>query len=473
MPITDETFFRTREDVLADMLAAFQAAIPDVYLGEDGILRILTDIEAGQYENVFLANQLLLEDLFIQTASIQALQRYGEMYGLLIDSGTNSSGTVTFTGEGGTYIPFGAEVGYDPGGGLDVIYFSTTIDGTIPNPGLPTAPTAAIIATAGNLNGLYEWVVTFVTAGGETLPSPISNAISPVNQQANLTVIPLGGTGTTARNIYRRKNGTGDFRLVTQIANNTATTYTDNVTDAVVNAAALAPTVNTAQRISLAAAAQEAGAEGNVIAGAIKILTNAPPTLTDVTNAAAFTGGSDPEDSEAYRQRLLQHVQNPQSGAPPDLKMWAEEVTGVETATVFPNDNLGSAQNGHVTVRISGPGGSVPDASVIAATLQALQDQDLATITIHVTTFTPVATNVTVDVTTSGSYTLPDVTINVQQEIAAYINSLQVGETLMLSGIIDAVFGLPGISDVTVTTPATNQTTTSTQKRTPGTITVT
>jgi uncharacterized phage protein gp47/JayE len=473
MPITDETFFRTREDILADMLAAWSAVIPDIYLGEDGVLRILTDIEAGQYENVFLANQLLLEDLFIQSASLQSLQRYGEMYGLLIDSGTPSTGTITFTGDGGTYIPFDAEVGYDPGGGLDIVYFQTTLDGTIPNPGLPTACTAAINATAGNLNGLYEWLVTFVTSGGETLTSPISNAISPVNQQANLTVIPLGGTGTTARNIYRRKNGTGDFRLVTTIANNTATTYTDNVLDATVAAAAIAPIVNTATRISLPAASEEVGAEGNVVAGTITILTNAPATLTDVINAAAFTGGSDPEDTEEYRQRLMQHLQNPSSGSSLDMKMWAEEVPGVETATVFPNDNLGTPVNGHVTVRIAGPGGSVPDSTVIANTLAALQEQDLATITVHVTTFTPVATNVTVDVTTSGSYTLSDVTLNVQNEITNYINALGVGETLMISGIIDAVFGLPGISDVIVTTPATNQTTTATQKRTPGTITVT
>jgi uncharacterized phage protein gp47/JayE len=472
MPITDETFFRTREDLLADMLAAWTAVIPDIYLGEDGIVRIMTDIESGQLENVFLANQLLLEELFVQTASTQSLARYGDMFDLAIEEGVKSTGILTFTGDGGTYIPFDAEVGYDPGNNLDIVYFVTTLDGTIPNPGLPLAPTAAINATAGNLNGLYEWMVTFVTAGGETLPSPISNSISPVNQQANLTVIPTGGVGTTQRKIYRRKNGTGDFRLVTTIADNTTTAYTDNVTDATVASGAIAPTVTTATRISLPAAAEEVGASGNVVAGTITILTNAPATLTDVVNVAPFTGGVEPEDTEQYRQRLMEHLQNPQSGSPLDLKAWAEEVPGVETATVFPNDNLGTPQNGHVTVRISGPGGIVPASDVIAATLQALQDQDLATISLHVTTFSPLATNVTVDVTTSGTYTLTDVTPNVQAAITAYINGLQVGETLMISGIIDAVFGLPGIADVIVTTPATNQTTAATQKRAPGTITV-
>jgi len=473
MPITPETFHRSRDEILADMLAAFQAEIPDVYTGVDGVLRILLDIEAGQFENIFLGNQLLLEDLFIQTAALQSLIRYGDEFGKPIDPGVKSSGTVTFTGAGGTYVPIGTEVGYDPGSGLDVIYFLTTIDGTIPNPGTPTAPTAAINATAGNLNGLYEYVVTFVTTGGETLPSVISNSISPVNQQANLTAIPLGGAGTTSRKIYRRKNGTGDFRLVTTIADNTTTTYTDNITDATVNGNPLAPTSNTANKLSVTAAAEEEGVEGNAVAGTITIITNGPSTLTEVTNAAPFTGGADPQDTEDYRQELLAHIQNPGSGSPADIKEWAEDVVGVDQATVFPNDNLGTPQNGHTTVRISGPGGTVPTPETQAAVAQALADRDVANISFHVTTFTAVSTNVTADVTTSGTYTLTDVTPNVQKAIQDYINALGIGETLMIAGLVDAVFGLPGIADVSITSPVGNQTTGSTSKRTPGTITVT
>ena len=473
MPITPDTFFRSRDDVLGEMLAALQAVIPDVYVGEDGVIRILMDIESGQYENVFLANQLLLEDIFVQTAALQSLRRYGDMYELPMNEGTASTGIVTFTGTGGTFIPVGTEIGYDPGGGLEIVFFNTTVDGTIPNPGIPTAPTAAINATAGNLNGLYEYKVSHVTASGETFASAISNAISPVNQQANLTNIPLGGVGTTARRIYRRKNGTGDFRQVTEIANNTATTYTDNITDAVVGVNPVEPTVGTATQISVAADAEEPGANGNVAANTITVLTDAPAELTAVTNAAPFTGGSDPEDTEDYRQRLLTHLQNPQSGSATDIKAWAEEVEGVETATVFPNDNLGTPTNGHVTVRISGPGGTVPPANVVTDTQAALDEQGMVNVIFHVTTFTAVQTNVTVDVTVSGTYTLLDVAPSVRNAIVDYINKLQVGETLMVAGIVDAVFGLPGIADVVMVTPTTNQTTGATQKRTPGVITPT
>ena len=469
MPIVDTSMYRTADDVVADMIAQLLAAIPDAYTGDDGVISIVFKIEAGQLENLYLANQLLLEDLFIQTASYQALLRHGEQYGLSPDLGAQSLGTLTFQGDGGTYVPIGSEVGYDPGGGLDVIYFLTTTDGTIPNPGTPTAPTAAINATAGNLTGTYEWAVTFVTASGETLASPVSNPISPSAQQANLTNIPLGGVGTTARNIYRDKNGAGNWRRVAVIANNTATTLTDNVNDATHDTGALQPTVDTAHMVTVNGQSEDSGADTNVALGTISELTNAPSDLIGVNNPTAFTGGTDPEDTEDFRARLLEFVQNPQTGSVNDLVEWAEGVDGVAQATAVPN--VPSA--GQVTVYISGPGGAIPSGTVIANVLAALQAQDLANITINVSTFTAVPTNVTVDVTTDPAYTLADVTAAVQTAISDYINNLDTGATLYLSGIVDAVFGLPGITDVTVTTPSTNQTTGSTSKRTVGTITVT
>lgn len=468
MPITDSSMYRQRADIVAEMLVQLLAAIPDAYTGEDGVTRIIFEIEAGQLENLYLAHQLLLEDMFISTASYQALIQHGDQYGLSFQQGTPSTGTLKFEGDGGTYIPIGTEVGYDPQNGLDVRYFTTITDGTIPNPGVPNAPTVAINAVAGNLNGVYEYVVTFVTATGETLSSAESAAISPVNQQANLTNIPLGGAGTTARRIYRDKNGAGNYRRVTEIANNTATTYTDNITDATVAGGAAVPTDDTAHQVTVNGQAEEPGVEGNVAIGVITELTNAPATLIGVVNPVAFTGASDPEDVEDFRSRLLSFIRNPQTGSPGDLKSWAENVAGVGSATVFPNDPA----NGSATVRITAPDGSVPSAGVIAAVQAELNSKDIANITIIVASFTPVTTAVTVDVTTLGTYTLADVTPAVQKAISDYIFQLEVGETMYLAGIIDAVYGLPGVADVVVTSPATNQTTAATSKRIPGTITV-
>jgi uncharacterized phage protein gp47/JayE len=472
MPITDQTFYKARAQWLGDMLAQLQAAISDVYVGEDGIFRILFEIEASQLETMSLANQLLIEDMFIQTASFSALRLHGQQYGIALGEGSLSAGTIRFEGDDGTYIPIGTVLVHDPGTGIGILYFQTTDDGTIPAPGDALAPIAAI-GTATGISGDYEYRVSFVTAAGETFAGPDSNIISPSNQKVNLTGISLGGPGTIARRIYRQKNGTGDYFRVAEIADNTTTTYTDSMSDAVALTQPVAPVADTSHAVELNAQSLTPGTETNVPPNTITIMSEGPGGITVVSNPGAFTGGGDQEDTESYRQKLLAFIRAPQTGSPEDLKVWAEEIQGVDSATIFENDNLGTPTNGHVTVRIAGPNGGIPDATVQQNVLDALNARGLSNITFHVGTFTAVPTAVTVDVTTDGTYTLGDVTAGVQQAIADYINSLPVGGTLYLAGIVDAVFGLAGITDVVVTTPASNQATAATSKRTPGTITVT
>jgi len=49
MPIAMNSIYRTRDDILASMLSQLVGAIPDVYTGEDGVIRIIFDIESGQF----------------------------------------------------------------------------------------------------------------------------------------------------------------------------------------------------------------------------------------------------------------------------------------------------------------------------------------------------------------------------------------------------------------------------------------
>ncbi|MDO8507528.1 MAG: hypothetical protein Q7S53_03090 [bacterium] len=111
----------------------------------------------------------------------------------------------------------------------------------------PGALTATVTATAGNPNGTYQYAVTFVTADGETEAGTASTAVSPALKQVSLTNIPLGSSKVTARKIYRSSEGehwagytnkVRNAKLVTTLANNTATTYTDNVADGSLGAAA-------------------------------------------------------------------------------------------------------------------------------------------------------------------------------------------------------------------------------------------
>jgi hypothetical protein len=98
-----------------------------------------------------------------------------------------------------------------------------------------SAPTVAVNATAGNLNGTYYYTTTFVTASGETDYGTVSASVSPVNQEVNLTNIPTGPAGlVVARKIYRTTGSGsvwGPFYYVTTINDNSTTSYTDDTGD--------------------------------------------------------------------------------------------------------------------------------------------------------------------------------------------------------------------------------------------------
>lgn len=114
-------------------------------------------------------------------------------------------------------------------------------------PPIACTATLASPAAAGNVDaGAHRYAVTFVTADGETEMGPVSGAVtvasSAVNGQVSLTGIPTGGSDVTGRKIYRTTAGGSLYLLLTTLANNSATTYTDNTADS--GLGAQAPTAN-------------------------------------------------------------------------------------------------------------------------------------------------------------------------------------------------------------------------------------
>lgn len=150
----------------------------------------------------------------------------------------------------------------------------------------------------GNVNpGLHSWAVTFITGGVESnlgtnsVPLDVIGGSPPTGSIVDLTGIPLGPAGTTARKIYRTVAGnTGNFRLVTTINDNTTTTFADNISDASLGVSA--PVVAQVTLID----AEKIGASIAVYAGRVWIglrrvvSFTAPNSFTDFN--AANAGGS-------------------------------------------------------------------------------------------------------------------------------------------------------------------------------------
>lgn len=131
----------------------------------------------------------------------------------------------------------------------------------------PGAPPLGLFSIANGAAGLlsagaYKWVVTWVTALGETLASAELTFTMEASKKAVLSNVPIaptgvgaGVSGVIARKIYRTKaaGATGTEKLVGEIADNTTTTFEDNIADGSLGASI--PSADTSSNAVAAAAA--------------------------------------------------------------------------------------------------------------------------------------------------------------------------------------------------------------------------
>lgn len=120
-----------------------------------------------------------------------------------------------------------------PTGEWPIQYVSFEDNIVTPSLGAPGATTAAA-GTSPGLTGSYQWTVTFLKSGGETLAGVASAPLALAGQGGSLT-IPTGPPGTVGRNVYRSKNS-GAYGYVGQVLDNLTTSYIDTLADGSVGA---------------------------------------------------------------------------------------------------------------------------------------------------------------------------------------------------------------------------------------------
>lgn len=125
------------------------------------------------------------------------------------------------------------------------IYGATSL-----TPYVKTAPTATVVATAGNLGvGLYSYRVEYVYPSGISNPTPIVSVTTVTGStRVNLAAIENAPAGATAKRIYRTELGGAVFKLLTTITDNLTTTYQDNISDSSLGAIMPQPAVFTFAR---------------------------------------------------------------------------------------------------------------------------------------------------------------------------------------------------------------------------------
>ncbi len=173
-------------------------------------------------------------------------------------------------------------------------------------------------------------------------------------------------------------------------------------------------------------------------------------TATATAAAGGIVNGSDEEDLEDLRTRLLERLRSPpHGGSAADYIAWAKEVPGVTRCWVFPLE-LGA---GTVVVRFARDDDAslIPDAGEVAA-VQAHIDA-ARPVTAALTVQAPVAVplNYTIHLQPDTSETRAAVTAEL---VDLLLRVAEPGGTVLLSQIRVAIGTAEGVTDFTVTLPA-------------------
>lgn len=204
-----------------------------------------------------------------------------------------------------------------------------------------------------------------------------------------------------------------------------------------------------------------AGSTGNVSAQAITTPVSPNIGILSVTNITGTLGGADIETDDALRERILLQFEGQGAGTIADYQRWALSRPGVGRVSVKPVWR----GPGTVQVVVMTEDGN-PVATTVVADVQAYLDpvdgqaNGIAPIGVEVTVTTPIA--VQIDVAASlvfkTGYSLEGdngtiaVRPSVEDSLAAYINSLDVGETVVFDHVKAALFveGVLAVASVTV-----------------------
>ena len=264
---------------------------------------------------------------------------------------TASGGEITFVGTLGAEVPANTRVQTIAYNATDPIYeFRTTINEQI-GMGMPDDPSYAPTVVDGKASTgpsePVQYSYSWVGRGGETECSNASASFAPT-QSVEIQNITVGPYGTTARNIYRKKDSEAEFFLVHTIDNNFDTTWEDddpNPTDP--NALPEAVGVNTTDRVTVPAESLQTGPQVNVGAQSVVSMPEPPADVSDAFNEAPFKGAVADEDDDTYRDRLIKAVSLWQGqGNVDDYRRWAAMNEKVDDALVLVPGDAYTDENG-------------------------------------------------------------------------------------------------------------------------------
>jgi len=229
---------------------------------------------------------------------------------------------------------------------------------------------------------------------------------------------------------------------------------------------------------SAAVVADLVGVAYNVSATSINVLEDQVTGVDTVTNALAATGGVDQETSIAYKSRFQAYIEGLGRANLAGLKAGALSVAGITSVSIV--ELFPPVADVNVDLYIDdGSSGGVTTAKVVAT--QAVIDGDgtednpgykAAGINVVVKKPSIVTQNIGATLSILSGVDTDQLETDVINALTAYVNTLGVGSNIIYNELIAAIMGVFGVTDVSLTTPATNVTIAATQVGRVGTVTL-
>ena len=213
---------------------------------------------------------------------------------------------------------------------------------------------------------------------------------------------------------------------------------------------------------SVFAVAEEVGSSYNVSTGTIVNLNAVIEGIASVRNPAPASGGLDVENNFDYNTRFQKYIEGLAGSNLAGLEATALAVEGVTNATgqdiIPPVNNV----NARVYIDDRSPSG-VSDDTLTAVEVAIDGDGTegnpgarSAGVNVEISRPTTIAVNVGLSVTFEDEVSISRVRELVGTRLALYVNSLDVGENVLVSKILSTVILVPGIVDVGITSPINN-----------------
>ena len=207
------------------------------------------------------------------------------------------------------------------------------------------------------------------------------------------------------------------------------------------------------------AVAELPGEAGNVAEHTVTVLTLAPAGVTACTNPAAFFGGSDAEEDEHFRARILSTYANLPNGANAEwYRMRAMDHDGVASATVLPRIH----GIGTVGVVIAAEEG-VPSQELLDAVNESLQAAREIAVDVTVTGPEVIPVQLAGTLTPKAGVSFFAAKEAAEQAVRTLLSGGQLGKNVYVSAIVSAIMATNAVENCSLSSPAADLTLTATQ----------